>query len=208
MNTDEFRKISTYTRKSVMDRQLDHLSGLSMGLVADGKINQAEAEMLHKWLINADGAENHAIIRPLLERTTGFLQDGVLDEDEAEELLQLLQKFAGGDFEIGEVMKTSTLPLCDPAPTILPLGHSFCATGQFLLGTRKDVVNVIERYGGAFTKDITKSTDFLILGTYVTPAWKHETFGRKIEKAMDYRQKYLKPHIVSEEDWLRAVQVL
>ena len=85
MNTDELRKISAYTRKSVMDRQLDHLSGLSMGLVADGKINQAEAEILHKWLINADGANNHVIIRPLLERTTDFLQDGILDEEEAEE---------------------------------------------------------------------------------------------------------------------------
>ena len=208
MNTDDLRQVSAFTRKSVMDRQLDHLSGLSAGLVADGKINQMEAETLHKWLINAAGAENNVLINPLLERTTDFLKDGTLDEDEAMDLLALLQKFAGGDYEIGEVTKTTELPLCDPAPVIESSGCAFCVSGTFAFGNRTDVSAKILQHGGSVSKGITQSTDYLILGTYVTSAWKHENFGRKIEKAMEYRQKYQRPHIVSEEHWLRSIQVL
>jgi len=39
-----------------MDSQIDHLAGLSMGLIVDAEIDQTEAEMLHKWLIQAEGA--------------------------------------------------------------------------------------------------------------------------------------------------------
>ena len=47
----------------------------------------------------------------------------------------------------------------------------------------------------------------MVLGTYVTPAWVHQSFGRKIEKAMECRdQKGTGVRIVHEEDWADALE--
>ena len=42
-----------FNRKSIDDRQIDTLIGISKGLVADGKVDQAEAEFLLSWLIQS-----------------------------------------------------------------------------------------------------------------------------------------------------------
>jgi hypothetical protein len=39
-------------------------------------------------------------------------------------------------------------------------------------------------------------------GFNVTDSWKHETFGRKIEKAMLYQDEGIPLAIVSEEHWI------
>ena len=50
-------------------------------------------------------------------------------------------------------------------------------------------------------------TNFVVLGTYVTPAWVHQSFGRKIEKAMEYLdQRGTGIQIVHEEDWMQALE--
>ncbi len=50
-------------------------------------------------------------------------------------------------------------------------------------------------------------TNFVVLGTYVTPAWAHQSFGRKIEKAMEYRDRNgTGLRIVHENDWMRALE--
>ena len=53
-------------------------------------------------------------------------------------------------------------------------------------------------------KSVTKTLDYLILGTYVTDSWAHESFGRKIEKAVKYRESGTSIVIMSEEQWLEA----
>jgi hypothetical protein len=52
---------------------------------------------------------------------------------------------------------------------------------------------------------VTKNLDYLVLGTYVTDSWIHENFGRKIEKAMGYRDSGLDLVIVTEEHWANEV---
>ena len=49
-------------------------------------------------------------------------------------------------------------------------------------------------------------TSYVVLGTYVTPAWKHQSYGEKIERAMEYRERRgVGLSIVHEEDWLAAL---
>ena len=53
---------------------------------------------------------------------------------------------------------------------------------------------------------ITMRTDYVVLGTYVTPAWAHQSYGRKIEKSMEYRdEKGTGLCIVHEDDWMEAL---
>ncbi len=53
---------------------------------------------------------------------------------------------------------------------------------------------------------VSKSLDYLVIGTYVTDSWMHESYGRKIEKAMNYRAAGVPINIVTEERWAEAGQ--
>ena len=58
--------------------------------------------------------------------------------------------------------------------------------------------------GGSNAKSVNKSLNYLVLGTYVTDSWAHENYGRKIEKAMEYRDKGVDLVIITEEHWANA----
>ena len=107
-----------FNRNSIDDRQIDTLIGLSKGLLADGKVDQAEAEFLHTWLIQSRQATENPVIHNLLTRVDVMLEDGVLDPEESKELMELLHKITDEKSEIGEHTKTTPLPVEDPMPSI------------------------------------------------------------------------------------------
>jgi NAD-dependent DNA ligase len=193
-----------FNRKSIDDRQIDTLIGLSKGLIADGRVDQAEADTLLTWLIQCRQCSNNPVIINLLERVDAYLADGVLDADEAEELLATLRKISGDRSEIGELAKPSALPLDDPLPDVTFTGKVFLFTGTFAYGTRKQCHEVLESLGGVNAARVTKKVNYLVLGSYVTDSWAHENFGRKIEKAMAYRDQGVPIRIVPEYHWIEC----
>ncbi|MBE9397622.1 BRCT domain-containing protein [Pontibacterium sp. N1Y112] len=193
-----------FNRKNIQDRQIDTLIGLSKGLIADGKINQAEAEFLYGWLIQNRQASENPLIVNLLEKVSSMLEDRVLDLEESAELLRILQQVSGEASDIGELAKTTTLPINQPLPPISFKERSFLFTGTCTFGTRKQCNEATESLGGLIAKSVTKKLDYLVLGTYVTDSWAHESYGRKIEKAMEYRDDGLPIVIVTEEHWANA----
>jgi len=196
-----------FNRKNIQDRQIDTLIGLSKGLVADGKVNQSEAEFLLTWLIQNQHNTENPIIDNLLQKVAVMLEDGVLDSDESEELKNILQAISGESSEVGELAKTTSLPVDAPLPKISFDGSSFLFTGTCAFGTRKDCQTAIEELGGINAKGVTKTLNYLVLGTYVTDSWAHETFGRKIEKAIEYRNNGLPLIIITEEHWANEAGV-
>ena len=196
----------TGNTKPMADRQIDQLIGLAQGILADGIVSQAEAEMLQSWLRVNHRTDNPYVSR-LLDQVERVLADGVLDEDEGRELHDALMSWTGGGGTDGEESTTASLPL-DPAPrTVRIAGSIFVFTGTGIFGTRKLMQDATIRAGGAVERSITMRTNFVVLGTYVTPAWVHQSFGRKIQKAMEYRdRKGTGVQIVHEEDWATALE--
>ena len=95
-----------FNRKSIYDRQIDTLIGLSKGLLADGQVNQVEAEFLMSWLVQSRQASDNPIILNLLDKVDSMLEDGVLDAEESMELFGILQKITGESSELGELAKS------------------------------------------------------------------------------------------------------
>ena len=190
-----------FNSRAVNDRRIDTLIGLAQGITADQQVVQAEAEFLHKWLCRAQMDSSHPVTGNLLEKVAPMLEDGVLDSEEASELLRLLRLISGEEVELDEVSKTSTLPVNQPAPAIEFEGRSFLFTGTCAFGSRRECQEAVASLGGMNAKSVTKKLDYLVLGTYVTDSWAHESFGRKIEKAMEYRDSGLPIIIITEEHW-------
>ena len=146
-----------FNRKSIDDRQIDTLIGISKGLVADGKIDQAESKFLLTWLIQSRQTTDNPVIVNLLNKVDAILEDGVLDSEESAELLALLHKINGEPSEIGELAKTTSLPINHPLPPITFEDREFLFTGTCAYGTRKQCQMVIESLGGINAKSVTKS---------------------------------------------------
>lgn len=193
-----------FNRKSINDRQIDTLIGLSKGVLADGILNRAEAEFLQVWLVQNRTATENPIILNLLEKVDSMFKDGVLDDEESAELMTLLRGISGEASELGELAKTSALPVDNPAPAVAFDGHSFLFTGTCAFGTRRQCQEVTESLGGINAKSVTKSLHYLVLGTYVTDSWAHETFGRKIERAIQYRDDGVPVAIITEQHWANS----
>lgn len=201
MSEESYNRLGT---DRIESRQVDELIGIARGLVADGNINQPEVEFLQKWLAANVEVSGQPLIRMLYRRINEILADGVADEEEKEELFDTLGRFSNRDFEIGEPLKASTLPLCQPAPALTFPGLRYTFTGTFNFGQRKDCeAAVVLR--GATAGGIAQKTNVLVIGVYATESWKHSSFGNKILQAVEWREQGLPISIVSEEHWVRQL---
>lgn len=196
------RLFNSYGRERITDRQVDELTGLARGLCADGVLNQLEVEFLEKWLAANLEVTGNPVINTLYSRVAEALSDGIVDAAEREELLHTLRDFSGNDFELGEALKSTSLPLCDPAPKLTFLGRAYCFTGTFSYGRRPICEQAVLDRGGS-CGSLTRKTDVLVVGIYATESWKHSSFGHKIMKAAEMRDSGLPIAIVSEEHWVR-----
>ena len=196
----EERRLNIVGQDRITSRQIDELVGLARGIVADGAVTQGEVEFLQKWLAANMAISDQPLIRRLYTRVNEVLADGIADAEECGELLDTLNSFSSRDFELGEVLKSSTLPLCDPAPALRFAGRRYCFTGTFSFGQRRACeAAVVERGGDAGS--LTQRTNVLVVGMYATESWKHSAFGTKIIKAVDLRESGVPICIVSETHW-------
>jgi hypothetical protein len=192
----------SFGRERIDDRQVSEVVGIAHGIIADGVVSPGEVEYLRKWLAARVGLTANPVVRLLYERVQAIMADGVMDKDEAKDLMSTLVSFVGGDFEEGEITKATSLPLCAPVPAPLSFpGSSMCFTGTFAFGTRKDCESAALR-SGSVPCSLTAGTRYLVIGVYATDSWMHSSFGRKIEKAVGYRQKGKPINIIGEQHWI------
>lgn len=186
----------------LQSRQVDELIGLARGLIADGSINQAEVEFLEKWLVANLSVSQQPLIATLYDRVGTILADGIANPQECDDLFAALNAFTAGDSVLGEAAKSTSLPLCQPAPPIRFEGMAFCFTGTFSFGQRKHCEEAVSSRGGT-GGSLTKATNYLVIGAYATESWKHSSFGNKILKAAEMRRVGMPISIVAEDHWAR-----
>jgi len=198
-------KHTSINRTGIIDRQVDELIGLSRGIIADGLVTQDEVLFLQKWLVANKAVTESPVITLLTDRIFEILEDGTVDEFEKQELLETLTEFSGSDFELGETLKSTGLPLDNPAPPITFENKRFAFTGTFTHGKRSDCETAVKSLG-ATVGNVTRKTDFLVIGAYATESWKHSSYGRKIEKAAADRENGHGIAIVSEDHWFKYLE--
>ncbi len=193
-----------YNRARLDDRLVNELIGLARGITADGVISIEEARYLEKWVAAHTAVISNPLVAALYQRVREMLADRVLDEEERRELFETLKSFSAGDFETGEWLKATQLPLDRPPPPILFRGRCFCFTGTFAYGSRRDCEAAVLARGGS-VGGLRTSTHYLVVGIYATESWAHSSYGRKIEQAVRWRSQGRPIAIVGERDWVRAL---
>ncbi len=193
-------------RRNRTVREVDELIGLCKGIVADGVVNREEALFLQDWLEHNRESRGVWPTSVLYPRIQSMLADGTLDSEEERELLGLLVRISGGNPKCLDAHSlTGTLPLNDPVPKIVIPGNSFCFTGKLLYGSRAHCEEEISSRGGQILGEVSQDLNFLVIGLIGSRDWIHSTFGRKIEKAVNYRSRGNSPSIVAEEHFVNAL---
>jgi NAD-dependent DNA ligase len=103
---------------------------------------------------------------------------------------------------------TDGSPFDDPLPQITIIGTTFCFTGGFEFGTRKECQAAILSRGGIVTDRVTEATDVLVIGHDSNPNWSHSNYGNKICAAMIRKLQHRKPIIIPELYWKSLLQNL
>jgi hypothetical protein len=196
-----------FNRARRAERDLSEFLGLAKGLLADGTVSQAEAELVRTWLHNHPSAIEQWPLDRLTQRIERIYRDGQIDEAERCELSELLSAIVGGTAGIvlGEDA-ASTLPLDAPPPVFSWPGSTFVFTGKFAFGTRSDCERQVGKLGGICNSDVTLRTNYLIIGTFGSRDWVQTSFGRKIEKAVEYRTAGHALAIVGEDYWVKCIE--
>lgn len=174
-------------------KELQLLEGFLKGITADNKLSVEEIMALKEWVDNSLHLAGNYPFDLVLTSLNRVLEDGIISQEELDDLLKLYKKFTAP-------VEAAT----HDEITCLNEKHC-CVTGEFNYGSRKVVEEYIEQNGGICDKTVKKATDYLIVGSLGSENWKHGNYGGKVKKAMEYNEKSANISIVSEEEFFNEM---
>lgn len=197
----------------IVTSSVQFLHGMIHGIMADSDISDREIRVLSNWLDANDYLQGTYPFDELNTLLHTILEDGKITEDERNSLLAFCSNVVDfkdslnlrePDFEALR-KKYSVGGICAYCPEITFNGKIFCFTGESYRATRTELASEVERLGGIFKNNVSKKTDYLIVGNAGNPCWAYSCYGRKIEDAMAVRRDGGKVQIINETDFWDAV---
>lgn len=180
-------------------KSIDALIGFARCALADGVISDAEALEFRRWVLAMRATGWQWPIDELAIRLETIFADGIVDPTERDELRTIMEQLGCAVSESG--VTSTTLPLDDPPPPIVFASSTFCVTGKFAFGTRAKVHAAITEHGGVIGERVVSATSYLVIGAFASRDWANTSYGRKIEQAVDLRQRGQRLAIVGEDYW-------
>lgn len=178
------------------------LEGLCKGFASDYHLSDEEITYLNWFLSTNSALKSNYPGKHLYELVQSILSDGVITDDERTTLLQEIIAFTGSNISEGVVDGYSTTSPIDLIEEFKTPNSKVCLTGKFLCGSRRQCENDLAKLGCQIVDRVTQDLDYLIIGALSSKDWKFQSFGRKIEQAIDYRDnKGVSLKIISEEHW-------
>ncbi|MDP2957888.1 MAG: BRCT domain-containing protein [Longimicrobiales bacterium] len=184
-------------------RDMAEMLGLAKGILFDGIVNEEETMSLMTW------ADEHPDVvtgwpgNVLYRRLRKIFSDGYASNEEREDLKELLTEMVGSEGgSVGGETASTGLPFNEPVAPIEITDRTFVFTGRFAYGARSACEEAVRRIGGWVEPRVTQHTDYLVIGTFASRDWLQTSYGLKILKAVEYREKHGVPVIISEQHWV------
>lgn len=205
MMASEYAKVVAMERRR-LTKASELLLGLVTGIVADEQLHDLEIRLLQTWLASNPEVADTWPGSTLAHQVSAVLADGIVTDAERTHLLRILQQFSVAEFaETGAVTpEVLQLPIDDDSPVQLR-NSAVCLTGEFLFGTRDACERATAAAGALPVDTVTRKLAYLVVGTNVSPHWANTSYGRKIQKAVDLKQRGIPVTIISERRWLAAI---
>ncbi|NQZ56943.1 MAG: BRCT domain-containing protein [Lentisphaeraceae bacterium] len=142
--------------------------GLCLGVLADKKLVTEEVEYLRSWLRKNPDVAGSYPVRGLFIRICEMLEDNKIDAAEERELLDHLYELTSTKNKSTTKTKQATskfkASFSEPVPAIKFPGKKFYLHGQFIIGTRDWLNDIVIQNGGSISEHVCAETDYCIIG--------------------------------------------
>lgn len=173
-------------------------------MLIDRQLTVDEVVFLADWFSRSTHILAEWPASVIAPKVAHILADGEVTAGEAAELQKLMEQALGNPPE-GSTARYSTRLDCEDESDIVFAARSFCFTGKFECGERKECQRLTSERGGVIRKTVTLDLDYLVIGTLASRDWANSNHGRKIEAALVNRDKGGVTSIVSEDHWRRFI---
>ncbi len=181
---DAFSSSSLYS-ESTLGAQV--LLGFMQGIIIDNNVDKDEIESLQKWLYENDHLKGFYPFNEIFPMVNKVLEDGILTQDEKTEIFNLFDNIIN--------------PIKETKENLVRFENTiFCLSGEFKFGSKNEVSKYIECKNGICAPNVTKKTDFLIVGGEGSKDWAYGNYGEKVKKANDMIKKGYHILILREKD--------
>lgn len=202
----EFQNSRFFHQARIDRRSADELVGMAAGLIADGTVNQQEAEFLKGWIESNFIHFDDPVVNIIYRRLANMLSDGILQPEESIELVEMLHKFTGPTLATDKPFTApSTLPFCDPAPALVIPDRCYLFTGTMAYGPRKSCEAAVTDRGGIISGTVTNRVHYVVVGSIGNNQWLHSSYGTKIMRAVEMRDAGIPISIISENHWQESL---
>jgi NAD-dependent DNA ligase len=180
--------------------------GLVRGVIADGSVSSDEAEQLAKWTReNPDVALSYPA-NVLARRLERIFHDGRVDGRERHRLKALLAQLAENPAGLSGGFRLATdLPVSRPTPEVVFEGQTFVFAGEMDYGPTHACEREVNDRGGTCERLVNRRTDYVVIGNLAAEDWCQLAFGSLIDEVVQYRARGVPIAVVSEADWVAAL---
>lgn len=186
---------------------LQLLQGICHGILSDGVINEKEIFNLHNWLKENEHLNSYYPYDEIRSLILTIVSDHKVSEEEIVILKAYFNQFVSiQNDEIQnqinrEVLDYKIPGICTSEPNVVFSNKIFCITGVLKRSSRDELIKEIVTLGGLHSDNISKNTDYLIVGDNGNPAWAFSCYGRKVEKALSLRKEGHTIMLIHEYDF-------
>lgn len=185
----DFVPISSIYSKKTLKTQV--LQGIIKIITVDDKVTMEELSHLMDWLKRNTSLKGTYPYDKIYKITENVLETAVMDYNQ--------QK------EISDIFKDLINPIKDTNEMFSLNGKSFALSGEFVHGTKEQIIKLLEKYDCTYKSSISGKVDYLFVGDLGSPAWKYGSIGGKIVKAQKLQDKGGKIRIISEKNLFKII---
>lgn len=186
------------------ESKVNEFVGLLSCVTADNSLNDLEISKILKWLHKNKDIEQEWPINVISEKLHLAIEDNVVTTEEREHLLEVMKQITGVRFEESGVAYGMATEFFED--NIDALAHEdalICFTGTFVTGKRKVVEHTAKTKGSIVKNNVIQNLDYLVIGTLASKDWRFTSHGRKIEKALSFKNAGKPIKIITERTWLK-----
>jgi BRCA1-like protein len=200
----QLRSIEYY---SLVSTDMQRLQPILSAIASDGTVAEAEIEQLSMWLAEREHLRKCWPYEEMDSLLTTTMQDQSIDPKEQKLLLEFCSSFTTSDqaFETPHVTARMLSDIFAVSPVISFDDYSFCFTGESKRARREEMKTLAQDRGAKVVESVSPDLDYLVVGVGGNPCWAYSSYGRKIEKAMEFRRQGSKVLIVHESDFFDAL---
>lgn len=175
--------------------QLQILNGILTGITFDGILTEQEILSLKSWLDENKNLSGQYPYNNVIKIVDDIIKNEKVEKSVLDDTLIKLKQII------------NPVSSCDKLLELIDVRNkNICLSGEFNIGSRKDVEAILQNIGAVIQKNVTSKTDYLIVGNLNSPNWKCGTYGNKIKHARELQEKGKEIKIYNETEFFEKLK--